>query len=301
VTSSSTSSSATIPAPAAGGSWTYVRVVLLGACVDWRRVAAPTTDRRPGQFAEERFKARRKAWLRRAWWAFPLAGLVVVATTVGLALALTPKHLGFLIGFGLGAAVGMVMALLDSPPAHIERWRSGFEGEKRTARAVRSLLRDGWVLLNDLPRGPANIDHVLIGPPGVFLVESKYLGGATSVSDDELRVRWLEDPDDGYANRKIGPRARAAAAELSGNLQTVAGRRPWVQSVVVLWAPFEQGTVQDRRVIWTRGDCLADVLAAQAPSRLNPRDIAHIADQVRATTRSTEPATRSAPKHSPKS
>ena len=85
-----------------------------------RRLAsggATTIDRRPGQLAEERFKARREAWLRRVWWACPLAGLVVVATTVGLALALTPKHLGFLIGFGLGAAVGMVMALVDSPPA----------------------------------------------------------------------------------------------------------------------------------------------------------------------------------------
>ncbi len=264
-------------------------------------MAATTIDRRPGQFAEERFKARRKAWLRRVWWAFPLAGLVVVATMVGLALALTPKHPGFLIGFGLGAAIGMVMALLDSPPAHIERWRSGAEGEKRTARAVRSLIRDGWVLLNDLPRGPANIDHVLIGPPGVFLIESKYLGGVASVSDDELRVRWLEDAADGYANRKIGPRARAAAAELSGNLQTVAGRHPWVQSVVVLWAPFEQDTVEDRRVIWTRGDRLADVLAGQTPSRLNPRDIAHIADQVRAATRIPARETRSGSSRSLKS
>jgi hypothetical protein len=257
----------------------------VGVCVDWRRVAATTIDRRPGQFAEERFKARRKAWLRRVWWAFPLAGLVVVATTVGLALALTPKHPAFLIGFGVGAAVGMVMALLDSPPAHVERWRSGAEGEKRTARAARPLLRDGWVLLNDLPRGPANIDHVLIGPPGVFLLESKYLGGAASVSGDELRVRWLEDPDDGYANARIGPRARAAAAELSGELRTVSGRRPWVQSVVVLWARFEQGTVEDARVIWTGGDRLADALAGQGPGRLSPADIAHIADQVRAARR----------------
>jgi hypothetical protein len=58
-----------------------------------------------------------------------------------------------------------------------------------------------------------------------------------------------------------------------------------VQSVVVLWATFEQGTVEDARVIWTGGDCLADVMAAQGPSRLNPPDIAHIADQVRAATR----------------
>ncbi|MEA2371438.1 MAG: hypothetical protein QOH12_1832 [Solirubrobacteraceae bacterium] len=261
----------------------------------WAGVGTTALDRRPGQFAEERFKARRRAWLRRVWWAFPLAALVVVATTVGLALALTPKHPGLTIGFGVGAAVGMVMALIDSPPAHIERWRAGAEGEKRTARAVRRLLRDGWVLLNDLPRGPANIDHVLIGPPGVFLLESKHLSGAVSVSLDELHVRWLEDPDDGYVNRTIGPRARGAAAELSGQLRTTGGRHPWVQSVVVLWATFAEGTVEHRRVLWTRGDRLADTLAAQSPTLLSPRDITHIADQVRAATPRAGAETRRAP------
>lgn len=242
-----------------------------------------TIDRRPGQFAEERFKSRRKAWLRQVWWAFPLAALVVVATEVILALVFTPKHPGFVIGFGLGGAAGMVIALVESPPWYIERWRVGAEGEKRTARAVRALVRDGWVLLNDLPRGPANIDHVLIGPPGVFLLESKNLSGSLSVSDDKLSVRWLgEVEEDPYVNRTIGGRARAAAAKLSCELHTPAGRQPWVQSVIVLWATFEQGTVEHARVIWTQGDRLVAVLAAaKASSPLNPRDIAHIADQVR--------------------
>jgi hypothetical protein len=205
---------------------------------------------------------------------------MVVATEVILALVFTPKHPGFVIGFGLGGAAGMVMALLESPPWYIESWRVGAEGEKRTARAVRALVRDGWILLNDLPRGPANIDHVLIGPPGVFLLESKNLSGSLSVSDDKLSVRWRGDAEeDPYVNRTIGGRARAAAADLSRELQTRAGRHPWVQSVVVLWATFEQGTVEDARVIWTQGDRLVAVLAAaKAPSQLNPRDIA---DQVR--------------------
>jgi hypothetical protein len=130
-------------------------------------------------------------------------------------------------------------------------------------------------------------------------LESKHLSGAVSVCDDELLVRWLEDREDGYVNRTIGPRARAAARELSGRLQTVGGRHPWVQSVVVLWATFEQGTVDDRRVIWTDGARLADLLATQAPNRLGRRDIAQIADQVRATALAldrparTEPAPRS--------
>jgi Nuclease-related domain len=198
---------------------------------------------------EERFRSRRKAWLRQVWWAFPLAALMVVATEVILALVFTPKHPGFVIGFGLGGAAGMVIALVESPPWYIESWRVGAEGEKRTARAVRALLRDGWILLNDLPRGPANIDHVLIGPPGVFLLESKNLSGSLSVSDDKLSVRWRGDAEeDPYVNRTIGGRARG-------------GRRPLPQASDPGGTPplgavrdRPQGTVEDARVIWTQGD-----------------------------------------------
>ena len=92
------------------------------------------------------------------------------------------------------------------------------------------------------------------------------------------RRRRLRQPQDRSARPRRGRRARR---EPSNRCRP----SPVGQSVVVLWAPFEPDTVQDRRVIWTRGDCLADLLAGQTPSRLNPRDIAHIAEQVRAATR----------------
>jgi len=141
----------------------------------------------------------------------------------------------------MGAAATMALCCLDSPPHHIERWRTGADGERRTARALRPLLHEGWVVLNDIPRRFGNIDHVLIGPPGVFLLETKNLSGSVSVANDMVDVRWLEDPDDGYVNDTIGRRARAAAAELS---RALGPRGPWVQAVVVLWARFEQGDLE---------------------------------------------------------
>jgi hypothetical protein len=54
-------------------------------------------------------------------------------------------------------------------------WRRGARGERRTARALRKLVRQGWTVLHDVavPGSRANGDHLLIGPPGVFLVDSK--------------------------------------------------------------------------------------------------------------------------------
>src|SRR5215210_79841 len=92
------------------------------------------TSTEPGAFAEERFRARRRAWWRRIWWAFPLFAAFLIAISVGLGLLFTPAHLGFYWGLGLGLAFAMTIVLADSPPHHIERWRQGAEGEKATAK-----------------------------------------------------------------------------------------------------------------------------------------------------------------------
>jgi len=54
-------------------------------------------------------------------------------------------------------------------------WRRGARGERRTARKLRPLLRAGWTVLHDvaIPQSRANADHLLIGPPGVFLADYK--------------------------------------------------------------------------------------------------------------------------------
>jgi Nuclease-related domain len=58
-------------------------------------------------------------------------------------------------------------------------WRRGAAGERRTARLLAPLERQGWVVLHDLaiPGSRANLDHLLIGPSGVFVIDSKQYRG----------------------------------------------------------------------------------------------------------------------------
>jgi hypothetical protein len=69
-------------------------------------------------------------------------------------------------------------------------WRRGARGERRTARALRKLVRQGWTVLHDLaiPGSRANGDHLLIGPPGRFLVDSKAWHGHITQATD--RSAW---------------------------------------------------------------------------------------------------------------
>src|SRR4051812_25654351 len=89
---------------------------------------------------------------------------------------------------GLAPLVGVVLALLAAASlargawgrrGSTEAWRIGAEGEVVTATRLRRLERKGFVVLHDraLPGMRANIDHVVVGPSGVFTVETKNVAG----------------------------------------------------------------------------------------------------------------------------
>lgn len=57
-------------------------------------------------------------------------------------------------------------------------WRRGADGEERVARSL-SRLPTGWYVFHDLTvgSGGANLDHLVIGPGGVFVLNTKNLTG----------------------------------------------------------------------------------------------------------------------------
>lgn len=75
-------------------------------------------------------------------------------------------------------------------------WERGATGESVTAAAL-SGLGDDWHVLHDVAwpgRRFANIDHVVIGPPGVYVVDSKNWSGEITWPGGVLRQngRWRE-------------------------------------------------------------------------------------------------------------
>ena len=68
-------------------------------------------------------------------------------------------------------------------------WEAGTRGEKAVARTLQE-LDDSYYLLSNvrLPRGKGDIDHVLLGPNGVFVIETKnYSGKVMCYGDDWYR------------------------------------------------------------------------------------------------------------------
>jgi hypothetical protein len=72
------------------------------------------------------------------------------------------------------------------PSADTVAWRRGAHGEQRTATLLRRLEPHGWVVLHDLavPGSRANLDHLVIGPGGVFVIDSKQYTGRLQLAAD---------------------------------------------------------------------------------------------------------------------
>jgi Nuclease-related domain len=74
----------------------------------------------------------------------------------------------------------------------------GRRGEQHVAALLDALRADGWRILHDLDTGRGNIDHVAIGPGGVFVIETKTWRPPWFKTDGVSR-KWL---DQAYAQCK---------------------------------------------------------------------------------------------------
>ncbi len=151
----------------------------------WRRAEAGASARA----AHERRLQRHRARVRERRPRILLLGAVMIV--VGLAIATVPSTLST-FGWALVLlGVTRTLALLFVAPAHVRAWDIGAGGEERLGPILESLEADGFVVLHDLrvPRGRENIDHLLIGPPGIFVVETKTYQGSVRVRGGDLYIK----------------------------------------------------------------------------------------------------------------
>jgi Nuclease-related domain len=115
------------------------------------------------------------AWIRTVPWR--VAATIGIGASGGLLGSLLAPRLGLVVGALAAVVAGWGLRFKPSPEA--AAWRRGAAGERRTARLLAVLERHGWAVLHDLaiPRSQANIDHLVIGPGGVFVIDSKQYRG----------------------------------------------------------------------------------------------------------------------------
>lgn len=82
---------------------------------------------------------------------------------------------------------GLILAL-GSEPDEVARFERGASGERKVAATLAKAERQGVRLLSDrrVTHGRANIDHIAIGPGGVFIIDAKNYRGKITINKSLL-------------------------------------------------------------------------------------------------------------------
>jgi hypothetical protein len=99
----------------------------------------------------------------------------------------------------------------------------GRQGELSVARALDQLAADGYARIDDCRwpgRPQANIDHVLVGPAGLFVIDAKNWSGRVEVRDGVLRQNGYRRTREAEASAEA---ARAVAGLLPMGVARVEG------------------------------------------------------------------------------
>jgi hypothetical protein len=81
--------------------------------------------------------------------------------------------------------LGGVILALSSDPQSTTAWAAGAHGEETAGHYLDALRAEGMAVLHDrrIPGSKANIDHIVIGPAGVFIVDPKNYRGRVEQRD----------------------------------------------------------------------------------------------------------------------
>jgi nuclease-like protein len=228
----------------------------------------------PGASAHAEYRRRRAAeWAAwRVTMPWRIGAVLAVGLTAWLLATQIVPHLAALAGVTVAAGLAWRLRFRSSPDTLA--WRRGAAGERRTARLLGPLERRGWAVLHDLaiPGFKANIDHLVIGPGGVVVIDTKQYRGRLWLDADGLlwhgrhlllatlrKVRWEAD----QADEILG----VADVQVVAIMAVHGANVPWGQLTAdgVIVAPA-------RRV--------PDLLQA-LPAILAPERVAWLADRAR--------------------
>jgi hypothetical protein len=229
----------------------------------------------PGRSTLGEYRRRRalelSGWARSLAWRVPLVAATGIAAQ-GLAAQAGLPRAG-LVGLAVAALLGWRLRFRPSEQART--WQRGAGGERHTARLLDRLTRDGYVVFHDLavPGSPANVDHLVIGPSGVFVIDSKQWTGNVHQGTDGLvwhnhyrldrtleTVRWEADT----ISRNLGTRAVALLCIHGAHVQ---GGGLDAQGVAIVPAGRLRSELGYDRVL---SDADVELLTATARVRLRP-------------------------------
>lgn len=192
------------------------------------------TERRAGAWSRRQARRLHLKLVREQWHRLVAVITLWAVAIVGVTIAAPHQVSSFVLGAGMASACWS-LAWIVSENAGARSHRLGAWGEGWTSEALRKLRKHGWRLVEHVPLTYGDVDHVLIGPGGVYAIETKTTARPREWNVDEPD-RWL---------RRAVTQARHRAERVQRILLERETRvRTDVHPLLVLWGPM-QGTTEE--------------------------------------------------------
>ena len=244
-----------------GGSGTYVGAVERRLQRQRaRRSKQLSGPARAGQWSRNRAREIRLGFIRQHWQV--LAGLTVGAMALAPATLFLPEpHRWLMLGSFLTAVVAadLHLILIYSGAAYLD---TAAQAEVWTQQQLAPIRRHGrgWEVIHRmLLRAGGDIDHVAIGPPGVFVIETKWSIARPGSRREEP---WLRE-----AARQAADGAKQTALVLRSKLGVIQ-----VHPVVVVWPATDLVHREIDGVTLLPGDELREWLESR-DERMTPAEV----------------------------
>jgi hypothetical protein len=162
---------------------------------------------------------------------------------------------------------------------------AGIEGEQLVANEAGRALSDDWILLRGYRNSGGEIDHLLLGPGGLFAIEVKHRNATVHIDGDEWRFEkydrfgnlveegWITDRGGRSPSRQVND----SADVLQRFLDSRCHQRFEIARIVLLTHPrSELGSHRNLTVsVATSVDTVLDWVREPAPT-LPPAQIAEL-------------------------
>lgn len=171
---------------------------------------------------------------------------------------------------------------------HVRNLRQAEEGEKAVGQYLERLREQGYHVFHDVVGDNFNIDHVLIGPGGVFTVEtktwSKPARGEAKIEFDGLRLTaWGREPE-----RNPLIQARAQAGWLNALLKESTGQACSVKPVIVFPGWYVENSNKVKSSIWVLNPKGLPTYLKNTPAQLKPDQVSQLSFHLSRFIRRTE-------------
>jgi Nuclease-related domain len=225
--------------------------------------------RTAGTYAEARYQRGLRRWRRRSVRRLLPGFLVLDLAVLTLGFLTGGGAMWFMAGGVVGATTMGLLVVWDRPEDSVLNWGRGAEGERLTGTALKPLLEEGWRVKHDIQLRRENIDHLLTGPAGTFLLETKWPRGRVSIEAGLLVTRPLDDPEGARRTNLHRQIDRQLTALRHGCVPGVRKVKS-VQPIVVIWSDFEQRVHESGGIVYLHGDELVPWLRSRLAPALEP-------------------------------